>query len=148
MQYIIVTILFSAALLTKREGSFSTKRHLEDSVFIKLPEHYDTLNVSFIGKNISRIVFDKFSQKTYTAPEGTSLDVQRTASFAYPSNGLPESVVQKIVDLKAISDSVQRAPHTFFHRHTFFLIITRQDTCYFYHAKGEYLNKNFDNDVQ
>jgi hypothetical protein len=148
MKYLISgLIIFSILIVVDRSFGYQLPS-AKDSIYIKLPIRYDTLNVSFIGSDFRRIVFDKFSQKSYTAPEGTSLDVQRVASFAYPEAKISPNVARRIIGLSALSDSLLQTHRSFFRNHTFFVIITRSDTCYFYKAKGEYMYKNYENDVK
>lgn len=118
-----------------------------DSIFIKLPDHFDTLNVSYIGKGFARIILDKFTQKTYSAHEGIRLDAQRTSSFYYPLSKIPPQISHKTIDLAVLSDSLTHSSRLFLLRHTFFVIITKNDTAYFYKAKGDYMYKDYKNDV-
>lgn len=126
---------------------FLSQLNKTDSIFIRLPSHYDTLNVSFIGKGFTRIVIDRFSQKIYTAKEGTRLDAQRTPSFSHPLSHIPPQIQRKTIDLAGLSDSLSLSPRHFLSSHTFFIILTRNDTAYFYKAKGTYMYKDYKNDV-
>lgn len=148
MKYLISVLVICCILLLLDRSFGSHLSPAKDSIFIQLPAKYDTLNVSFIGSDFFRIVFDKFSQKSYTAPEGTSLDVQRKVSFVYAATEVPAGIAHKMIDLSVVSDSLLTSSRAFFRRHNFFVVITKKDTCYFYRAKGEYMYKNYKNDVQ
>ena len=140
MKLILLISCFS--LFIGKHGTTGKQYYQADSVYIKLPGKYDTLNVSFIGKNIARVILDKYSQKLYKAPQGISLDIQRTASFSIPKSNLPRSIKQRIIDIAIISDSVSRVQGIYLRRHQFFVISEQNHTMYFYEARGEYLNKN------
>ncbi|HTJ14199.1 MAG TPA: hypothetical protein VL547_19305, partial [Dinghuibacter sp.] len=67
--------------------------------------------------------------------------------FKMPISSLGPKIKNQICTIEHISDSLTRSSRPFLLRHTFFVIVTRNDTAYFYKAKGDYMYKDYKNDV-
>jgi hypothetical protein len=93
-------------------------------------------------------VVTKFNNLKYRAKSPTSFDINRFSDFKVPILAIGSISKDKIFSMTSISDSLALSPRTFLHRHTFFVILTRGDTAYFYKAKGEYMYKDYKNDVK
>jgi hypothetical protein len=135
---ICIYLIFCAPFGKNRQQDISNR----DSLFIQLPTKYDTLNISYLKMNVTRIVLDRFSQKNYTAPDGISLDVRRQPSFKLLRSNLGQQFKNKIVDISILSDSLRVSNGSYLKRHQFFVMIYKNDSIYFYNVRGEYLNKN------
>ena len=110
-----------------------------DTLYIELPTTYDTVDVSRIGKDFKRIVFDKFSQPNYHASSGISLDVKRSSSFAIANENITAKIIKKTMVVSSLSDSLQGEKNNFLKRHDFFVVRKNADSCFFYSSKCEYL---------
>ncbi|HTJ13072.1 MAG TPA: hypothetical protein VL547_13650, partial [Dinghuibacter sp.] len=78
MNYICLAIFFFVQI------SGTQKRVAIDTIYVKLPSRFDTVNVYKRFPKIMAITLDRHSQKTYSAPTGTTFDAQRTPSFYHP----------------------------------------------------------------
>lgn len=125
-------ILLALPLLVQRV-------HAQDSIYVKLPSHFDTVNVRRNYPNFICAVFDKMDLP------GFSLD--GTISFYFNPNRSLKAWACKPISYKSLSDSLSLSPHHFLKSHTFFLILIKNDTAYFYKAKGDYMYKDYKNDV-
>lgn len=107
----------------------------------------DTSNIKYSQPDIQRIILDKYNYPGYIAPGVVSFDIKRHFDFKLPVSKI--SVLNRLtIRPGSLSDSLLTSSRAFFRRHNFFVVITKNDTCYFYRAKGEYMYKNYKNDVQ
>jgi hypothetical protein len=141
----IFTALLSLAIfsgLASQPNVMVDLNSVTDSFYIRLPSNYDTLNVNYIKKNFTRIIFDKYSLKNYSAPDGLYLDMQRTSAFAISDSELPITVKSKIIDVPSISDSLISQGAKYIKRHQFFVVSEKtKGAYYFYRTRVEYLHK-------
>jgi len=119
-----------------------------DTIYVELPMNYDTVDVRFLNPNITSFVADRWHLQNFKAPGAMSFDFAREADFKVLRKEIPYRIRMKIIDFGQISDILILYKRDFFKRHIFYVVISKNDTCFFYHAKGEYMYKNFDNDVQ
>jgi hypothetical protein len=111
-----------------------------DTIIIKLPGHFDTVDVRKNNPNIIAAIFDKYSQKDYRAPHGFSLDIQRNREFSQVKSYLTDSMQRRILGIGAVSDSLRLTNGAFLKRHEFFVMYYRKGSVDFHRARGEYLS--------
>lgn len=138
------SLLFGALVIALTRGATGEIRQSNqefDTLYIKLPVAYDTVDVRMNNPAIKAAIFDKYSQKDYRAPQGLSLDIQRHASFKIKNSIVPVKIESHIIDIPIMSDSLRISRGAFLHRHQFFVIFFQNDSVYFHKARGEYLTK-------
>lgn len=115
------------------------RAHAQDTIFVKLPNHFDTVNVRRNHPNLICAVFDKKDLPGFAGDGAISF---------YFNPGRPFKGLRcNPISYKVLSDSLTHSSRPFLLRHTFFVIITKNDTAYFYKAKGDYMYKDYKNDV-
>ena len=118
---------------------------IPDTIFIKMPGRYDTVDVSGRFPSMTCIVLDKKDLKGYVAPGTVAFYFKWHPTFI---NVKRKKQAIKFLSYSTLSDSLQASNRAFFKRHIFFVVIDRNDTSYFYRAAGNYMYKNFKNDVR
>ena len=117
-----------------------------DIIYIKIPSAYDTVSVKKIDPNLMCIVLDRNDLNGFKAPGAISFYIPRETS-KFIKNG-QIFVNRHAISYSSLSDSLIHSKRDFFKRHTFFVIITRNDTSFFYHAKGEYMYRNYNGEIK
>lgn len=118
------------------------------TLYFFLPHHFDTVDVKNRNPNITCIVLDKHDLKNFKADGAISFDIPRDPEFKRLHSNVVLDTLSNVLSDNSLSDSLILYKRDFFKRHIFYVIISKNDTNYFYRAKGEYMYKNFDNDVQ
>ena len=144
MKY-LATIIILCLLLVAIDKSLAQQA---DTLIVRIGNKYDTANIKYSQPDIQRIILNRYNYPGYTAPGVVSFDIKRQFDFRLPEKSISRDITRLIITPTLISDSLLSAHRAFFKRHTFFVILTRGDTCYFYRAKGEYMYKNYKNDVK
>ena len=145
---LIVTIVILCFVLLIVDKSFGQRsRAHSDTLIVMVGKKVDTSNIKYSQPDIQRIILDKYNYPGYIAPGVVSFDIKRHFDFKLPVSKI--SVLNRLtIRPGSLSDSLLTSSRAFFRRHNFFVVITKNDTCYFYRAKGEYMYKNYKNDVQ
>lgn len=119
-----------------------------DTVYVGLPPRLDTVSIKTRDSSLTHIVLDKRDLKGFNASGAIEFDIESAPDNKMACPDIPYDVRQREISYPRLSDSVSTAGRAFFKRHTFFVIISKQDTCFFYKAVGNYMNTNLENDVK
>jgi hypothetical protein len=144
----IIVIVFLMKMISHKNSKINPAHGNKDTVFVKMPENFDTAHIKYSHPGITRIILEKFNFKGFIAGGAISFDIGRSFDFRINCNEALGLIGNRNINSSQLSDSLIQSHQDFFKRHTFFVIISRQDTCFFYKAVGNYMNKNLDNDVQ
>lgn len=143
----IIIIVFLMKMGSHKNIKLTQAHTKLDTIYVGLPSHFDTVDVKARNPDITCIVLDKNDLKGYVAPGIVSFDIPRSPSFKDLCLTISFYVRQRQIGYSQLSDSLTHSRQTFFKRHIFYVIISRQDTCFFYKATGNYMDKNFENEV-
>jgi hypothetical protein len=143
----IIIIVFLMKMVSHKNIKVNQAHAKLDTIYVGLPSHYDTVDIRFMNSNMTSIVVDKWHAKDFLASGAVSFDVYRESDFKFFSREVPISIKKHTIGISQLSDSLTLSRQDFFKRHTFFVIVSRQDTCFFYKATGNYMDKNFENEV-
>ena len=135
-------------LLSHKSSSINQGRNVDDTVFVQVPEKFDTAHIKYSNPGVTRVVLEKHNFDGFEAKGAATFDINWTPDFAIKCENESRSVAARSIAAYQLSDSVSMAGRAFFKRHTFFVIISKQDTCFFYKAVGNYMNTNLENDVK
>jgi hypothetical protein len=139
MKAILILIIPATLSITNFQVKSTNLKSGADSIFIRLPEKADTVNIYDRKPDIIAYIFDRFSQVSYKAPEGFALDVQRKPCLISNKSEANKIILKRVFDISKISDSLRIGKNAFLKRHQFFVIYERQDSIYFHRAQGDYL---------
>jgi hypothetical protein len=143
---LIISNFFASSIVFS--GKIEKVLNSSDTLYFKLPRKIDTANIKYLDSNLKSVVIDKWHEKNFKAPGAMSFDFFRSYNLKFHHKEIPKAINGKFIGIAELSDSLQSAGRAFFKRHFFYVVIDRNDSSFFYPARGNYMYKNYENDVK